>query len=835
MSNRSTAAAPATLPIRLNTRYTDHCDGLCRVGTLQGAQSMWTQQGIGSRPSAPGVLRRALAREPIEPAWPFLPALLALVAGWVIMTWPWLLGRVTIPWDAKAHFQPQIQFLAQSIARGEWPWWTPHVFSGHPQIADPQSMMFSPPFLLLAMVNGNPSLWAVDMTVLLSALVGAVALMAWMRDQEWHWAGAILAGLVFAFGASMAWRLQHMGQVLSLAYWPLAMLSIDRAIRLGSYRWGLLAGLIGAFIILGRDQVALLVTYLLVAYVFWRWWSADDRGAVFRSAGGPLVSGAVLALAVIAVPVVLTSLLAAESNRPSIDFEGAGRGSMHPALFLTLLLPQVFGAAFRMEDYWGPPSFAWPDTGLFIAQNMGQVYLGAAPILLLLLALWQGQLFNREIRFFTAAFGLAILYALGWYTPVFRLLYEVLPGVKYFRRPADATFLIGGLGAVLVGYVTHLVFTKPWQRVSENAIAATAGVVVIAFVVALSLALWLDKIGPLVTPALIGFGCIVAGAAALAFVKPRIALETWPMAIVLAGVTALDLGYNNGPSSSSALPPQTYEAMQPSTRNATVLALKSRLAESKAADTSGARRDRIELMGLGFHWPNVSLSHGLENTLGYNPVRLRDYSLATGAEDTVGLPDQRKFSALFPSYKSMLADLLGLRYVAAGQPLEWHDKALKTGDLKLLAKTEDGWLYENPRALPRVIMAGQAWGGGSFAEMMKTGRWPDGFDPTRAVLLEGSSRVVFTALGATTTTEPVARIASYRNTEVVVEATSPRGGWLVLNDPWHPWWFAEVDGKPAPILKANVIMRAVELPAGAHRVSFQFRPLAGALKQLRER
>ena len=132
-------------------------------------------------------------------------------------------------------------------------------------------------------------------------------------------------------------------------------------------------------------------------------------------------------------------------------------------------------------------------------------------------------------------------------------------------------------------------------------------------------------------------------------------------------------------------------------------------------------------------------------------------------------------------------------------------------------------------------MAGQAWGGGSFAEMMKTGRWPDGFDPTRAVLLEGSSRVVFTALGATTTTEPVARIASYRNTEVVVEATSPRGGWLVLNDPWHPWWFAEVDGKPAPILKANVIMRAVELPAGAHRVSFQFRPLAGALKQLRER
>ena len=36
----------------------------------------------------------------------------------IVIGWPWLSGRVTIPWDAKAHFQPQIQFLAQSLARG---------------------------------------------------------------------------------------------------------------------------------------------------------------------------------------------------------------------------------------------------------------------------------------------------------------------------------------------------------------------------------------------------------------------------------------------------------------------------------------------------------------------------------------------------------------------------------------------------------------------------------------------------------------------------------------------------------------------------------------------
>ena len=145
-------------------------------------------------------------------------ALAALVIGW-----PWLSGRVTIPWDAKAHFQPQIQFLAQSLARGDSPAWAPYVFSGHPQIADPQAMIFSPPFLALALVDGAPSLWAVDATVLAMVFLGGAALMLWFRDQGWHWAGGLIAALAFSYGASMAWRIQHIGQVLSLAYLAVAL------------------------------------------------------------------------------------------------------------------------------------------------------------------------------------------------------------------------------------------------------------------------------------------------------------------------------------------------------------------------------------------------------------------------------------------------------------------------------------------------------------------------------------------------------------------------------------------------------------------------------------
>src|SRR4029450_8012490 len=104
--------------------------------------------------------------------WPLRPVVAMLLLAAIIIGWPWLSGRVTIPWDAKAHFQPQIQFLAQSLARGESPFWAPYVFSGQPQIADPQSIIFSPPFLLLALVNSAPSLWAADTTLLAMVFVG---------------------------------------------------------------------------------------------------------------------------------------------------------------------------------------------------------------------------------------------------------------------------------------------------------------------------------------------------------------------------------------------------------------------------------------------------------------------------------------------------------------------------------------------------------------------------------------------------------------------------------------------------------------------------------------
>src|SRR6202044_2542689 len=83
------------------------------------------------------------------------------------------------------------------------------------------------------------------------------------------------------------------------------------------------------------------------------------------------------------------------------------------------------------------------------------------------------------------------------------------------------------------------------------------------------------------------------------------------------------------------------------------------------------------------------------------------------------------------------------------------------------------------------------------------------------------------------TGDGTARIVTYANTEVTVDVEAASGGFLLLNDVWHPWCRAEVDGAPAPILKADVLFRAVQIEPGRHRIRFSFHLFRGAWEELR--
>ena len=757
-------------------------------------------------------------------------AAVLFVCAWLLLCWPWLSGAVTIPFDAKAHFQAQIQFLAQALHSGQSPFWTHNVFGGSPQIADPQSLIFSPA-ILLALFNPSPSFRAVDAYVLAHLLFGGLAIMMLFRDRGWHPIGGLLAAMVFAFGASAAWRVQHVGQISSLAFFALALWLTCRMLQRNSLLSGALAGFASGMMVLDPDQVALLAVYVLVGVVVAHWLSGG--WAAVRASLAPLSVASVAGIATIAVPLIWTWLFAEATTRPEIDFIEAGRGSLHPASLLTAFIGDLFGARDPAVDFWGPYSPQWNAGELFLSQNMGQIYAGALPFLLLIApGLSRGWLWDRAIRPFTLLFVFMVLFALGRYTPLFHAAYEYLPGVKVFRRPADATFLIGGLGAILSGYLLHRLVTaeRPGPVLRDLALAALVCTALIGLGVLLA-----GRIGHLrdaVVPCAAAVGWFaVSGLVVLLLTKWRRAFSSAlaaPLAMLaVAGVISADLFVNNGPNESTALSPELYDVLRPETKNETIAVLKSLVKQPAGSP----RRDRVELLGLGFEWPNAGLVHGFDHTLGYNPLRLAEFSEAVGTRDSIASPSERVFTPLFPSYRSPLADLLGLRYIASRVPIGEVDRKLTAGDLKLVAYTRDGYVYENPRALPRAMFVA-GWQIADFEAMKLSGRWPE-VDPRQTVLLEAPPEVPLPA--GPRASEAEVKLTRYANTEVEIEVTAKQAGFVVLNDVWHPWWRATLDGAEAEILRANVLFRAVQVPPGKHTVRFTFHPLDGAVAELIER
>ena len=171
----------------------------------------------------------------------------------------------------------------------------------------------------------------------------------------------------------------------------------------------------------------------------------------------------------------------------------------------------------------------------------------------------------------------------------------------------------------------------------------------------------------------------------------------------------------------------------------------------------------------------------------------------------------------------------------SGAPIEEIDRGVEPGRLRLVARTADAYIYENLRALPRVLFVTD-WKQADFSALVISGNWPQ-FDPTQTVLLdsppEGDDAIA--KLASRPAPSSHVGIRHYENTKVVIEVDAAQPGFVVLHDVWHPWWTATVDGLDAPMLPANLLFRAVQVPAGHHILTFEFNPISSALADVGER
>jgi len=175
--------------------------------------------------------------------------------------------------------------------------------------------------------------------------------------------------------------------------------------------------------------------------------------------------------------------------------------------------------------------------------------------------------------------------------------------------------------------------------------------------------------------------------------------------------------------------------------------------------------------------------------------------------------------------------------VTEGAPLAvWkatlYDSAGK-GMTPLSPAASEGWetvyledntlILENRRALPRawLVTAAEAVDGEEALRRIR-GESAHPFDPRRTALLEVAPAELPALKGGELGEGGGARVTTYEANRIVLETQATEPTVLVLSENTYPGWEATVDGRAARIETANYLLRAVALPAGAHRVEMRY-------------
>lgn len=760
-----------------------------------------------------------------------------ILAVWALAAAIWPLTGSVVPWDSKNQFYPTLRYLGAALAHGELPLWNPYHFGGHPSAADPQSLLFTPTMLLFGWLVPEPSMQLFDIVVFAHFLPGALAMVPLFRRRGWHPAGAVVAAVIFMLGGSATARLQHTGIILSYGFVPLALWLLEEAMDRRSYRFGALFAVAAAFMTIGRDQVAFLCALTLIGVAAQRIWSAPQPLAYFGSRAGLLVAMAVIGGALLAVPVILTMQFLATSTRPSFGYGVAAMGSLPPESLATILFGNVFGSLRWTYDYWGPDWHSLAE-GTWTDRATNYLFIGTLPALFLI---WHGiaggRLFAREFRFFLVVGLLALLYALGRYTPGFEVIFDHMPGVNLYRRPADATFLINIALAFSAGYLVHRYVTDglpQWSRASLGKARLVLpllalGLVGAAIASALLFAMKADQVPSSLRE--IGIG-LVAASLAMMLLARFSGLSRWREAgaIALIIVTGGELVGRHAASALNAEPAERYAVFRqlPPEQLQGLQILKRELAERHAQGDY----PRVEVLGLGGPWQNASMVLELEDIIGYNPLRLADYERAVGPGENAEDPNLRTFPATFRGYKCQLASLLGLEYLVLDRPIEKLPRHFpRLTGAEVVYGTGKMWIYRLNTASPRVYVAHQVNAVDSEA-VLDQEELPEFNRQTEALIDESNLSLLkarytpATPNATQATVKSEARIVTYSRNSVIIDVQASEAGILVLHDIHYPGWEALVDGERRPVLRANLLFRGVEVPAGRHRIEFHFRPIS---------
>lgn len=826
----------------------------------RGSQA--TRAARPMRRRAPGAGGAALAAHP-NLAAALLLALFVLVYLWPALVRGELLSPIGVlyefaPWQRLAphdlaSFSNSLltdvpmadypwRFLVRELLReGTFPSWNPYVFGGIPLWSNPQTGLFSLFSLPLWLLPLNYGIGVGAALKLWAAGFGSYLLV---RELRLGFLPGLLAGVCFSFSAIDIVWLTHetIPAVAALLPWMLwlveriyhggrlgtmAALAVATAIGLGGGHPGMQVHLMGAT-----------GGYAVLRALFAPAASRRERLLPLGLAAGGLVLGALL-IGVMLVPEALSSrgtigTLARSHGRGTLP------GTQMPLTTIrTVLFPDWWGRPNGFEARQaGPVTQLAPGLAVLVNYNERTFYAGAVGLLLALVGVAAPGGWRRKGPF--AILGVLAL-AVTLHAPGLRLLVTHLPPFDQVQNQRIHFVWAMGL-SVLAAFGLQALLDAPAgdrRRAAVGAVALAFGAAVIVVtaagggravsqtiehfatgrgfasprVLALTSAVWY-----------LLFALVVAAALLAARRWPQ--RRAWIAAglVLAAGVDMLHFAGNYQPiaPASKSVPPQTAAI---------------RFLERHRGDG--------RMLGAGQALPNDwGLVYGLRDVRGYDPPQpsLRFYRLWRLAETGQLNWAPFEMESLSPT-TLQVASVLGARYVIVepGVPAPAFEEGTRRETLPIAYDGRDARIFLNPRAVPRALVATrvQVVPGEDAARALLA---EPGFDVRHVAVVEpgaeGTGPLGAVAGAGGTGGAAVhghVSVADPSNARVLMRATLDRPGLVVLNDSWAPGWSVRVDGRAAPVVRVNDVMRGVAVPAGAHAIAWRYRVpglRAGALLSL---
>jgi hypothetical protein len=172
-----------------------------------------------------------------------------------------------------------------------------------------------------------------------------------------------------------------------------------------------------------------------------------------------------------------------------------------------------------------------------------------------------------------------------------------------------------------------------------------------------------------------------------------------------------------------------------------------------------------------------------------------------------------------PQSNRMLLNALNIKYIINGDPINLPNLQKLQSAQYFYGKS---YLYKNEECLPRAIIVSNAKYLITRKEIMNDMKAKP-FNPAQFVYLEGSPKKN-KAFNSVLDSRVIIQKYDYVNVEILASSSAP--AFLLLSDVYYPGWKAFVDQNEVKIDRANLIFRAIEIPAGSHHVRFVYDPIS---------